>query len=95
MSLSNRMTLYIELDYEDPQLPDGDYAIRIYSDNVTYHSGPAELVMDSVTEVGPAVQEIVERNVRNMISNAENRLAPLAEEKERLEKFLGKYGEEA
>ena len=91
MSLSNRMTLYIEMDYEDPERSDGDYTIHIYSDNVSYHASPPDVVVDSVKEVGPVVQEIVEQSVRNMIANAERDLAPLEDEKEKLEKFLGKH----
>lgn len=80
------MKITVDLEPKGSEYKPGD--ILIYADNVTGYSGPGSTVVHSVAEVGPAIQAMVEHNVRNMVANAENELKPITEKKERLERWL-------
>ncbi len=90
--MSNRITVFVELEPDGLEFKDDPQAIRIYTDNAVGRRAPPTKTVHSVEEIGPAVQAMVEFNVQNMIANAESELEPVRQRKEQLEKWLRKMG---
>jgi hypothetical protein len=89
---TRHMKIHVDFEPQGSEFSPGD--IHIFADNVTGFSGPQPVTVKTVEAVGPAVQAMVEHNVRNMIANAENELKPINEKKARLEAWLANLASE-
>lgn len=76
------MRFYVDVDSDD--------GIRVYADNVTGCRGPEPVTVQTVAEVGAAVQKMVAHNVENLRRQAQDAIRKAEGATEQANALLGR-----